>query len=255
MADQAFQIRSISLPSKSHPVAAQIEEHLQNLRSCAASSTTWEAIGRGLRVLGDVYGGIDGLLHLPCNSHPNRRKWVDEELLLSLGLLDLAAAVRDGLASAREDLQHAQISLRRRNCCHVVSKKVHHRDSTPLRCMKKMIANSLRSLQKQVESGGKRMSCSAVEAVLVETREISLSLLKSASSLLSAGRTGTKGSRWLVVCKTLQGKKKVDSEEDGNGEKSLGALCSNIGYLEAELESLFRSMIQIQVSLLNILSF
>ncbi|PKU63891.1 uncharacterized protein LOC110112000 [Dendrobium catenatum] len=258
MADQAFQLRSISLPSRSHPAAAQIEEDLRKLRACLDLSTT-ETVSDGLRRLGDVYDVIDKLLSLPCNQqhlgHSNQRKWVEEELDLSLRLLDLSGAIRDGLTSTKEHLQEIQFSLRRKSCSDVKSQKTHHYDSTRIRFIKKAIANSLRSLKKQMESSNKRAPCSAVGAILAETREILISLLQLASSFLATPTTNQKASRWAFVCELLHTKVDCEKNEIGTREEFVDALCENIFDLESGLEYFFRKLIQNRVSLLNILSF
>ncbi|KAL0912674.1 hypothetical protein M5K25_018663 [Dendrobium thyrsiflorum] len=259
MADQAFNLRSISFPFRSRPATLRVEEELDKVRTCAASSTT-EAVCDGLRGLGEVYEEIDELLRQPGNqqsfSHPKHRKWVEEELDLSLQLLDLSGAIRDGLSATTAHLQDIQLSIRRKDCSNAKIKAFHY-DSTRFRSTKKSITNSLRSLQKQMENGRKIAPCSGVAAMLVEAREISVSLFGSASSLLTEATGKPKGSRWSsFVTRQLHHKKVACGvhEVESEGE-SLVALLSSIQKLDFELESLFRRLIRNRVSLLNVLSF
>ncbi|XP_020573179.1 uncharacterized protein LOC110019730 [Phalaenopsis equestris] len=261
MADQAFHVRSTSLPSRSHPAAAQIEGNLRKIRACLGSLTT-SAVSDCLRGLGDVYDAIEELLRLPGNqqhlAHSNQRKWLDEELDLSLRLLDLSGAIRDSLAFTRGHLREIQLSVRRKACTDVKSKTAHHYDSTPIRSIKKAFATSMRSLQKQMESSNKRTPCSAMDAMMVEAREILIALLQAASSFLAMPRINQKGStrKWSHMCEFLHTKKVVCEEKEwGAGGEFLDALCDNICDLEGGLESRFRRLIKNRVSLLNILSF
>lgn len=61
-------VRSISLPSKLHPLALKVEEGINKLKTLERLSTasmTTEAICNRLDGVRDLYGCVDDLLHLP----------------------------------------------------------------------------------------------------------------------------------------------------------------------------------------------
>ncbi|PKA66401.1 hypothetical protein AXF42_Ash007098 [Apostasia shenzhenica] len=248
MADQYLRVRSLSLPSESHPAAARIEDELHRLRICASSSTT-NAVCDGLRGLGVLYEAIEELVR----SHSNQRKWVEKELDLSLRLLDLTGEVRDGLAATREHLQDLQLYLRRRNCTDPKI-KARYQNSSSLHSINNGIKTSLKSFSRQMQSGSKPVPCSPIDDLLVEARQISMSLLQSTTSFFSTPQP--KASKWSIVSMALQ-KKKVACEvhEVDSGGKPVAALSGNVQELETALECLFRSLIRNRVFLLNLLSF
>ncbi|KAL2935795.1 Glutamate--tRNA ligase [Bienertia sinuspersici] len=96
--------RSLSFPSKPHPIAYQLDEHLCRLRSSQDASLTNKLTG-----LNDLYTCVDEFLQLPLNQNT-----LSEMLDGSLRLLDICATSRDALAQSKERLQDIQSVLRRR---------------------------------------------------------------------------------------------------------------------------------------------
>lgn len=86
-------LRSISLPSRSHPTTLRIEEQLSKLKALENSSpSTSKSICHGLQGLDDLYACMDELLHMAStkqvlSSHQNR-EWVDELVEGFIKLLD-----------------------------------------------------------------------------------------------------------------------------------------------------------------------
>jgi hypothetical protein len=78
---------------------------------------------------------------------------------------------------------------------------------------------------------------------------MAISLLESASRVLTKQITVTNGSRWSLVSKRFQQKSRVVCEE-----AQLQALERGVADLENSVEPLFRRSIQSRVLLLNILS-
>ncbi|XP_038970968.1 uncharacterized protein LOC120104232 [Phoenix dactylifera] len=259
--DQCVRLRSISMPSRSHPLALQVEEELHKLKTCVASSSlTSQMMGNALRGLGDLYNCMEELLRLPHNqqslSHLPQKRWVEEELDGSVRLLDFCGATRDSLVTMKERIQDLQLALRRRGDAAIQSKMhayIHFGKKA-----QKDLKNCVRSL-KQTDNRSASSSAvnmdselSMVVQVLTEAKEISISLLKSILSNLFMARSRPKASRLSLISKALQ-KKKVDCEEHEN-MSHLEALEVTIGDLETGLECLFRRLVQNRVSLLNILS-
>ncbi|KAG1361048.1 hypothetical protein COCNU_09G005110 [Cocos nucifera] len=259
--DQCFHLRSISMPSRSHPLALQVEEELHELKTCVASSSlTSHMMGNALRGLGDLYSCIEELLHLPHNqqalSHLPQKRWLEEELDGSVRLLDSCGAARDSLVTVKEHIQDLQLALRRGGDAAIQSKMhayIHFGKKA-----QKDLKNCLRSLK---QTDNRSVSSSAVYMdsellmvvrVLTEAKEINISLLKSVLCNLFMARSRPKASRWSFISKALQ-RKKVDCEEHENAS-DLEGLEVTIGDLETGLECLFRRLVQNRVSLLNILS-
>nr|CAD1835208.1 unnamed protein product [Ananas comosus var. bracteatus] len=113
--DQSFHVRSISLPLRTRPILVEVEEALQRTSHLVlqASSTTLD----GFR-LGHLHDCVEELLRLPSLRQallrPDQNKWLEEELEVSIVLLDLCGAVKDALVSTKERVQDLQSALRRR---------------------------------------------------------------------------------------------------------------------------------------------
>ncbi|XP_019709549.1 uncharacterized protein [Elaeis guineensis] len=288
--DQCCHLRSISMPSRSHPLALQVEEELHKLRTFVASSSlTGQMICNGLRGLGNLYNCIKELLYLPHNQQVltqlPHKKWVEELLDGSLKLLDLCDTLRDKLVTMKEHIQDLQLALRRRGDAAIQSKV--HAYIRAVKKAQKDMNNCLKSLKQMdnrcVSSSvlNKDSDLSIMVQVLTEAKQITMSLLQTVLSNLFMARSKPKSSRWSSVSKALH-KKKVACEEhedineaessdfsfstsyecitckDGvkvqNAQEQLEGLEFNIEGFESGLECLFRQLVQNRVSLLNILS-
>ncbi|XP_017696813.1 uncharacterized protein LOC103701160 [Phoenix dactylifera] len=294
--DQSSHVRSISLPSRDHLFALRVEQEVYKLRTCVVScSLSSQEMCNGLRRLRDLYDCIEELLHLPHNQqalcHPHRKEWLEEELDGSVKVLDLCGTLRDKLVTMKEHLQDLQLALRRRDTTSIESRL--HACIRSGKKAQKDIKNCRRP-SKQVSSKSSPYTAvdmdsdlSIVVHLLMEAREIAISLLRSASRLLSVSRRPKrKTSRWSFVSNALQ-KRKVASEEEHKETSDMGnedfSLCVSVSYdcisckdvdgekvpkaqdrletlkakmedLETQLECLNRRLIQNRVSLLNILS-
>ncbi|KAJ0966901.1 hypothetical protein J5N97_023818 [Dioscorea zingiberensis] len=279
MADQHFHARSNSLPSKSHPITATAEEELHKLKACVMSSSSAfmspEMIGSSLSCLAVFYDCIEELLHLPSNqqvlSHPQERKWVEEELDASLRLVDLCGIIRNTLAVIKEHAQELQMVLRRKRSTNIESNYIQSAKKA-----RKDIKNCLKTLKKM---DGKDSDRPMVSMMFMEARDVTISLFQSLASCVSPSST-QKNIRWSIVSKALN-KKKVTCEEfegangldfsfnsinecisckdvDGlrvmKAQDQLTAIVSSLEGLEMELESLYKKLIRNRVSLLNLLS-
>ncbi|KAL2935790.1 CTP synthase [Bienertia sinuspersici] len=98
--------RSLSFPSKPHPIADQLDEHLCRLRSSQAASTT--SLTNKFTGLNDLYQCVDEFLQLPLNQNT-----LSELLDGSLRLLDICATSRDVLVQSKERLLDLQSVLQR----------------------------------------------------------------------------------------------------------------------------------------------
>lgn len=221
---------------------------------------------KGLRGVGELYELIEEILHLP-SSHSLQTCQVEEQLDCSRRLLDVTGSARDSLIAMREHVQDIQSAIRRKgNTCVNSRKKA-----------RKMVKDCLKSL---AQIGGNHIvnDTDQMLKVLIEAREITISLLRSVLSLLSMPKT--KSSLWFIVsiaiskrkvaCKGASDEESVDMclqasydcilRKDADSiriqmaHNDLQALHSRIEGLESGIEFLFRQSLRNRVTLLNILS-
>ncbi|CAL9149822.1 unnamed protein product, partial [Musa hybrid cultivar] len=267
--NQPYHVRSISMPSRDHPLKLRVEEEMQKLKSLVAQSClSAQTICEGLRALGGLYECIEELLHLPMSKYSNiqEKESVEVELDGSVRLLDLLGIMRDCMMTTKDQIRTLEIALRRQGVTVAESKMYTH-----IRFDKKAEKGikSIFKLLKQMDD--KYVSCCTngkdswmVTEILREARAITISLLQSIFKFLPMPTPQGKASRWSLISKALQ-KRKVACEgeqeevEDNEGkiqrgQNQLQTLQNSIEDIETGLECLFRRLIKNRVSLLNILS-
>ncbi|XP_057805904.1 uncharacterized protein LOC131020874 [Salvia miltiorrhiza] len=112
--------RSSSLPSRSHPLIPQFNDHLHRLRAATAASdaTSLPSLAENLTNLDNLHGCIGDLLLLRHTRRVFRRergeKWAEQVLDGYLGLVDAWATAKDLLSHAREHVLRLLSLLRRR---------------------------------------------------------------------------------------------------------------------------------------------
>ncbi|GAB2289281.1 hypothetical protein Dimus_023586 [Dionaea muscipula] len=128
MARTSCHARSISLPSRPHPVDAGSEDQFSKLRAWAWASNNYNgasysasSIAHTLSCTKDLYEQVKALIELPLNQQAlalahrlNRDSGVEEVLEGSLCLLDLCAFTLDLLSQLKELVIELQSSIRRR---------------------------------------------------------------------------------------------------------------------------------------------
>uniref|UniRef100_A0ACD6AD31 Uncharacterized protein n=1 Tax=Avena sativa TaxID=4498 RepID=A0ACD6AD31_AVESA len=228
----AFHQRSISLPSRPHANKAEVEQELLSLGASISSSTTISTMCDGLRRLGDIYNGVEEIVGLPSNQVG---KMLDGEMECSLELLDLCSTMQEIFVEMKAIIQELQVALRKGDDA-AAQEKI----QSYSRLAKKAKKHFKKSVKKTTSAG-----CRIV-MLLTKAREISVSLLESSVNLLSKEIDMPKQS---LVSKAFHKKKAVVCEEE-----QLQALECSIGDLESGAGHLFRKLVQIRVSLLNILS-
>ncbi|KAL3734368.1 hypothetical protein ACJRO7_023683 [Eucalyptus globulus] len=269
--------RSISLPSRSHPLATTAEEHLSRLSSSEAASSSSSA-SQSLEELKSLYDCIDDLLHLPLTQQvlSHLRSPAEESLDLSLMHLDVCGNVREAFSQTKECIQELKSSLRRRkggdsSFAGEVEAYINSRKK-----LNKVISKYLRNLK---EGSKKASHNEATLSILTEAGEISVSVFGSLLGFLALTSASTKPRSWSRVSKLL-GPKRVScdggketnevqgldalvlslrSSKDINNQvgdlsKRLEELEASIQEIEDELECIFRRLVKLRVSLLNIVN-
>ncbi|KAJ4803974.1 hypothetical protein LUZ62_016540 [Rhynchospora pubera] len=240
----ACHTRSFSLPIRSHPFLQNAEEELIRLRACVGSSLTYEIMLDALKAVGHVYESINELLSMSSNlnglSHMQHRRWVEQELEDSVKLLDMCSTSRDNLDTIRDHVQDLELANRRGDL-EALKRKL--RDYS---LILKKASRDVKMQQYKKNEYPERDSL-AVVSLLLETREITISVLQSTFFYLSRQIVSQKSSKWSLVSRLVE-KRTIACNGDA------ASLRVNVEELENEVESLLRRLIQFRVSLLNICS-
>lgn len=249
-------VRSISLPSRSHPITLQVEEEIAYLKTWEASSSSMATIDTAccsLVRLERLYTSINDLLSLQQTqqslSHRKDEKLVDELLDRSVTLLDVCGSIKDVVEQVKEHLRNVQSALRRK-------KQGLNIDASSLKKMKAAKRNILALKQIDNKIGGTALldldhHLSIVIRSLRDTTVLSVSIFGSILTLKSIFALKPKSTKWSVVSTLFhQGKKpSVDQPQISNE-----VLESHIEVIENSLECMFRTLIKTRVFLLNIRS-
>ncbi|RVW51573.1 hypothetical protein CK203_066550 [Vitis vinifera] len=279
-------VRSISLPTRSHPTILKIQKELNKLRSWETSSRSMsETICTGLSGLEELQKSLDELLSLPSSqqalSHHLNEKWVDELLDGSVRLLDICGSTRDAISQLKQNARDLQSALRRRkgDVCiessignYICSRKKMNKDA------KKLLA-AMKKMDKETRASpllDQHHQLSAVIEVLGEVNAISISIFQALLLFLSAPVSKPKPTRWSLVSKFVHkgivkhenikelesvdfilsaiSGGRADLEKMQIAHKELETLEASIEGLENGLECMFRRLIKTRASLLNIVS-
>lgn len=109
---------SVSLPSRSHPLIPQFNDHLCQVRSSESTSSSLPSISNKLSGLEDLYDCVDDLLLLPLTqqslAQQCHEKLVNEALDGYLKLLDACATAKDIFSEPKKDVKELLSFLRRK---------------------------------------------------------------------------------------------------------------------------------------------
>ncbi|KAK9012331.1 hypothetical protein V6N11_040388 [Hibiscus sabdariffa] len=284
-------VRSISLPSRLQ--LSSIETELNELRKFGVLSgvqTSGETICAGFTRLAKLYNHIEEVIQSPLTHralhHRQNVKPVEEALDDSVGLLDACGTARDLITTMKEHVRDLQSALRRRSRDSSIGNDIRAYISFR-KTLKKNIAKSLRAL-KRLESNNNvtlplfDVDCHLLSVVksLKQSNAVTISVFRSLLSFLSMPVIKTKAGGCSLISKlipvaadrnqklfnevgtvdftlyTLHGRvRKNNAKIDAGVElRRLETLCATIQGLEEGLDCLFRWLIKIRVSLLNILT-
>ncbi|KAL3591857.1 hypothetical protein D5086_010497 [Populus alba] len=278
-----YRVRSISLPSRSHPTTLTVEEELNKLKEWEALSTSG-SICNGLLGLEDLYKYVDELLNLASTqeviSRHENGKCHNELLDGSVRLLDVCSIARDTMLRFREQIQALQSALRRRKGDSSIESSV-----AIFTCFRKKMKKDAKKLIASLKQMDNRLGASslldqdqhlsAVIRVIREVNVINCSIFQSLLLFMSTS-SKPKQSRWSLVSKLMhKGATTCEEKQENVNEleavhaalsevsdsekvkityKKLEALVISIEDLESCLERVFRVLIKTRASLLNVIS-
>lgn len=283
-------VRSISLPSRLHPTSQKIETQLERLKETWDSSiSSSSSIKAGLRGLTDLYICVHQFLQTPLTQkllHNHQEgKHLENALDMSMGLLDVCGSARELMLLMKEHVQDLQSVLRRKGLDHSSIKNQINAYICFRKKARKDISKSLRSLKTMEKRSFFSKSYPPLNIVIKVLKELSAITISFFRKLLLfmcepevLKKNNTQG--WSVISKMVfngySREKRIISEVDDidialcsflrrirkSDEKAdvyvikrrLYQLDGNFRELEAELDCLFRSLIQHRVSLLNLLT-
>lgn len=269
MAISQTHYRSISLPSRLHSISANFETQLQNLKSLEISSNS-ETIQCGLVRIAELYNSVDETAQSQ-NKSINlllEEKSMDESLSGSVELLDYCSAIKEVLQMMKENVQALQSALRRKGTDLSIQNDV----ALYFTCRKrtnKCLAKTLKTLNKS-EHRGSNVSVngeSNFTSVLRKLKGVVIAILKSVAVFLFSPMGRWSKKVMMNIAKSGRGN---DDDEVGNVELCLRKMRSFDGFtvvdvqkklhnleaivegFEGGLDRLFRQLVRVRVTLLNI---
>ncbi|KAJ1693020.1 hypothetical protein LUZ63_009718 [Rhynchospora breviuscula] len=194
--------RSVSLTTRSHPFVLRAEEELNKLQACVGSSSlTHEIMLDALKAIGCVYESINELLCMSSNqngiSHMQHRRWVEQELEDSVKLLDMCSTSRDNLDSIKYHVLVLELATRRGDSETMKNK---------LRDYNLIVKKANRDVKMQIFNKNESAEGNSlpVFSLLLEAREITISVLQSIFSHLSGQIVSQKSSKWSLVSRLVE---------------------------------------------------
>ncbi|KAB2045933.1 hypothetical protein ES319_D01G197900v1 [Gossypium barbadense] len=170
MATTSYHNRSNSFPSRAHPLASEVDEHLSRLASSESASIS-SSLNQKLDRLHNLHDCTEKLLLLPLTqkilSHEQHGEYVDELLNGSLGLLDEFTTAKDVVLQVKERTKGATKGFANEVRKYLSSKKA----------AKRAILKTLKNL-KHEESTSLNETCAMV-SVLREVQAVTLSMYQA----------------------------------------------------------------------------
>uniref|UniRef100_A0A2C9UT46 Uncharacterized protein n=1 Tax=Manihot esculenta TaxID=3983 RepID=A0A2C9UT46_MANES len=254
----ASHLRSISLPSRSHPLRVNIEEQLCKLRTSETSS-----IGHKLNGLKNLFESVDDFLQLSfvqqTISNERQNQCIGDAVNGSLELLDICDTTRDLFSQMKECLQELELSLRRRKSTDSISQEKKKLNKAISKCLRNLKKKEMHFTITTLDSNLENMI-----SMLRGVQRISLVMFKSILSFISQPKSKRvsydveteeneveKIDAELLI---LKSSKDISLSQIQSLLKDLEAFESSMQEAEEELECLYRLLVKTRVSLLNILN-
>jgi len=286
-----FHGRSNSLPSRPHPLILQCNQHLDTL--IRSSNERGSMLRHKIVGLRDLVECVENLIQLPLTQealvHEHQEKWVNNLLDESLRLLDVCSAAKDALLHTKECTRELQSLIRRskrRGGGEVELTTEVKKFLTSRKVVRKSISKTLVNLKVNGKncniflSTNKDHQTVALINLLQDVEVATLSTFETILQFIS-GSTQSKSNTWLSISKLIQLNRRVSCsqlaeesefaqvdvalqsfvfkkiskfEEVNDLQNKLEKMEVCIQDFEEGLEFLFRCLIKIRVSILNILN-
>lgn len=272
-------IRSISLPSTTHPLKSSVLEQLNRLRSTEATPAA-SSICQRLGGLKALYDSVDDWLQLPLTqqavSSETERRCTEDLLDGSLRLLEICGTITDVLSQMKGSTQQLESSFRRLRGDNTAMENEINAYTMTRKNVKKVILKSLKKMAKQ-NIQNKEFQEEYSLTMMKEVENISISMFITLLSFLSKPKT--RPNNWSMVSKVLSSKRvsceglsgatevekldvavqilkfgKADSNQVHNALKQAEALELTVMEIEEVMECVFRCLMKTRVSLLNVLN-
>ncbi|KAI3974895.1 hypothetical protein MKX01_005006 [Papaver californicum] len=242
----SFHVRSISLPTNSHPLTLAMEEQLCQLKATSSSS-----ISQKLSGLKKLYDCVEDFLSTQDG------KCSDCSLVGSIMLLDICSIIKDVLSQMTQSVQELQSSIRRRS-----------NEVSEYMISRRKITKVIRKCLADLKNNKKNVTEISLLTKVIEAT--TLAVFESLLSFVSVPKENKSLISKLMLTKRVAHKSdeetskvtEVDTAvkaitkgiEVNNVQNTLKALEMTLQDLEDGLESVFRCLIKNRVSLLNIIN-
>ncbi|CAN0927386.1 hypothetical protein LINGRAHAP2_LOCUS35870 [Linum grandiflorum] len=251
-------LRSISLPSRPHPLISHLRLQITDLRLSSSGS-----ISDGLLTqLKDVHDYLDDILRLPQTQDSLRRHpaWIDDLLDDFLRFADAFGTFQNLAAKMKEELFAAKMAVRKRDDSKTASflkfRKKFGKE------MEKLVQAVRTSRRRFVQYDAVSLEAAELARVLGEVMEVTVEVSEAVFKRFSVTKTTSKWIRGLRKRsaekeeeeEVVFGLKRKSDEEIRDAVKRLQRLEGCICEIENGGEKVFRSLISTRVSLLNCLT-
>ncbi|CAK8569261.1 unnamed protein product [Lathyrus sativus] len=283
-----FHGRSISLPSRPHPLILKCNQHLETLLSSSNETSSSSLIFHKIDGLRDLIESVENLIQLPLTQDALIHDQLQENRVNNLldgflRLLDVCSAAKDAVIHTKECTRELQSIIRRRGGGAEVTAEA-KKFLTSRKVVRKAISKALTNLKGNTKncnmlSTNKDYQTVALIKLLQDVEEATLSTFQTMLQYMS-GTTQSKSNSWGSISKLIQAKRVACSQltDDSEFAKVDAALESFLNTkarkvegiidlqnhlektesciqdLEQGLEFLFMRLIKIRVSLLNTLN-
>ncbi|KAK2991956.1 hypothetical protein RJ640_027847 [Escallonia rubra] len=220
-------IRSNSLPSRSHPSALRLEKQLNKLKTweAASSTATADMICSSLLATEVLYRCLDDLLELPLTQqalslHLNE-EWANELLDGSVSFLDICSAAREFMSQLREHTRDLQSALRRRKGDSSMESSIAKYTSFRRKMKKesKRLLAALKQMDNKIGASSLINQDHRLQTMIRVLKEVStrtISIFQSLLLFLSVPIPKTKPARWSIVSKLMHKGAVTCKEEQEN---------------------------------------